>query len=208
MEDVLDVYQQPYDPRYPQVCFDEGFKQLIGQHRQPLPLSPGKPMRYDYTYFPAGGVNLFMTFEPLQGKRDVLCFNQRTKHEWALWVKHLVDDLYPDALLIHVVMDNLNTHDLSALYLFFPPEEAHRLASKLVIHYTPKHGSWLNMAEIELSILQRQCLDRRIHSRVFLETEVAAWQTTRNQSASTVIWRFTTHHARIKLKHLYPQIRP
>lgn len=206
MEDILDLYQQPYDPLYPLVCFDEGAKQLLGETRPPLPLRPGHPPRYDYAYFRAGVCNLFLAFEPMRGQRDVLCFRQRTRREWALWVKHLVDDLYPQALRIRLVLDNLNTHTLAALYLYFPPEEARRLAAKLELHYTPKHGSWLNMAEIELSVLARQCLNRRIDLIATVEAHIQAWQTRRNHAAATVQWRFTTADARIRLKHLYPNL--
>lgn len=206
MEDILDLYHQPYDPLYPLVCFDEGAKQLLGETRPPLPLRPGHPLRYDYAYFRAGVCNVFMAFEPLRGQRDVLCFRQRTRREWALWVKHLVDDLYPQALRIRLVLDNLNTHTLAALYLYFPPEEARRLAAKLELHYTPKHGSWLNMAEIELSVLARQCLNRRLDLIATVEAHVLAWQSRRNQAAATVQWRFTTPDARIRLKHLYPNL--
>lgn len=206
MEAILDLYQQPYDPLYPLVCFDEGAKQLLGETRPPLPLRPGQPIRYDYAYFRAGVCNLFLAFEPLRGQRDVLCFRQRTRREWALWVKHLVDDLYPDATRIRLVLDNLNTHTLAALYLHFPPDEARRLAAKLELHYTPKHGSWLNMAEIELSVLARQCLNHRLDLIASVQAHVLAWQTRRNHSAATVDWRFTTADARIRLKHLYPNL--
>lgn len=204
MEHILDLYQQAYDSTQPLICFDEGCKQLMGEYRQAYPTRPGRPLRYDYAYLRTGVCNLFMTFEPLRGQRDVICFRQRTKREWATWVKHVVDDLYPEAERIHVVLDNLNTHKLSALYRFFAPQEAHRLASKLQLHYTPKHGSWLNMAEIELSVLARQCLDRRLESVDQVRREVDAWQFQRNALAATVDWHFTTADARIRLKRLYP----
>lgn len=204
MEDILDLYQQVDDPDCPLVCFDEGSKQLLGESRQPYPARPGRPARYDYAYRHAGVCNLFMCFEPLRGKRDVVCYHRRTQQEWALWVKHLVDDLYPAARRIRLVMDNLNTHTLAALYLHFPPDEARRLAAKLELHYTPKHGSWLNMAEIELSVLARQCLNRRMDSLAFVQAQVTAWQAARNAAAASIDWRFTTADARIRLKHLYP----
>ena len=208
MEDILDLYQAAPDPAYPVVCFDEGAKQLLGERRQAYPARPGQPARYDYSYFRTGICNLFICFLPFSGQRDVLCFRQRTKREWAQWVKHLVDDLYPEATRIRLVLDNLNTHTLSALYLHFAPDEAHRLASKLELHYTPIHGSWLNMAEIELSVLARQCLDRRIDSLSFVQDEVAVWQRQRNAAAATIDWRFTTADACIRLKHLYPNFQP
>jgi len=204
MEAILDLYQQADDPAYPLVCFDEGCKQLLGEYRQAYPARPGRPARYDYAYFHTGVCNLFMSFEPLRGRRDVVCFRQRTQREWAQWVKHLVDDLYPEAVRIRLVVDNLNTHTLAALYHYFPPHEARRLASKLELHFTPKHGSWLNMAEIELSVLARQCLNRRLDSLALVQAEVAAWQAQRNAAAATIDWRFTTADARIRLKHLYP----
>jgi hypothetical protein len=204
MEAILDLYQQAHDPAYPLVCFDEGGKQLLMQRQQAYPARPGRPARYDYAYLRMGVCNLFMCFDPLGGQRDVLCFRQRTSREWAYWVRHLVDDLYPHAIRIRLVLDNLNTHTLAALYTHFPPDEAHRLAAKLELHFTPKHGSWLNMAEIELSVLARQCLDRRMDSLDLVQAEVAAWQSARNAAAATIDWRFTTADARIRLKHLYP----
>lgn len=208
MEAILDLYQQAHDPAYPLVCFDEGCKQLLSERRDPYPARPGRPARYDYSYSQIGVCNLFMSFDPLTGKRDVLCFQRRTKHEWAQWVKHLVDDLYPEAIRIRLVLDNLNTHTLGSLYLHFSPQEARRLASKLELHYTPKHGSWLNMAEIELSVLARQCLDRRMDSISWVQDEIATWQHQRNVSSATIDWRFTTNDARIRLKHLYPNFHP
>lgn len=208
MEAFLDLYHQAHDPAYPLVCFAEGCKQLLSERYDPYPARPGRPARYDYSYSRRGVCNLFMCFDPLTGKRDVVCFRQRTKREWAQWVKHLIDDLYPppQASRIHLVLDNLNTHTLAALYLHFSPQEARRLASKLELHYTPKHGSWLNMAEIELSVLARQCLDRRMDSISLVQHEIATWQHQRNASSATIDWRFTTEDARIRLKHLYPQL--
>lgn len=206
MEDVLDVYQRPYDPRYPQVCLDEASKQLIGETRTPVAAGPGRPAREDYEYVRNGTASLFMIFEPLAGRRHVKVSKRRTKKDFALVIKELVDDLYPLADKIVLVMDNLNTHGTPSLYEAFEPSEAKRLADKLEIHYTPKHGSWLDMAEIELGILGRQCLDRRIETIEALSEEVAAWERTRNASGAKVNWRFTTADARIKLKRLYPSI--
>ncbi len=206
MEDVLDVYKRPYDAKRPNVCLDETSKQLIGETRTPVPVSPWQPARYDYEYKRNGVANLFMMFEPLIGKRHVKVTERRTKIDWAYCVREMVDKIYPDAEQIVLVMDNLNTHNKSSLYEAFEPAEAKRIADKLEIHYTPKHGSWLDMAEIELGILARQCLSRRIDSMEKLKDEVAAWQMFRNSSEAKVNWRFTTEDARIKLKKLYPSI--
>ena len=206
MEDVLDVYKRPYDPRCPNVCLDETSKQLIGETRIPVPACPGQPARYDYEYKRNGVANLFMIFEPLVGKRHVKVTQRRTKIDWAYCVREMVDQIYPDAEQIVLVMDNLNTHNKSSLYEAFEPAEAKRIADKLEIHYTPKHGSWLDMAEIELGILARQCLSRRIDNMEQLKDEVAAWQVIRNTAEAKVNWRFTTKDARIKLKRLYPSI--
>jgi len=206
MEDVLDIYQRPYDPKRPQVCLDEASKQLIGQTRTPVPCAPGQPARVDYEYVRNGTANLFMVFEPLAGTRHVKVTQRRTKKDWACCVKELVDQMYPLAERIVLVMDNLNTHGPASLYEAFEPAEAKRIADKLEIHYTPKHGSWLDMAEIELGILSRQCLDRRIDNVAELTAEVSAWQTSRNAARTRVNWRFTTSDARIKLKRLYPSI--
>jgi hypothetical protein len=206
MEDVLEVYHRPYDPRYPQVCMDEASKQLIAETRQPRPAAPGRPARVDYEYERKGVANLFLFSEPLRGWRAVSVTERRTMIDWAHAIRELVEVHYPDAERIVLVMDNLNTHSPGSLYEAFPPAEAKRLADKLEIHYTPKHGSWLNVAEIELSVLSRQCLDRRIADRAALRAEVAAWVQTRNAAGGRVNWRFTTANARIKLKHLYPSI--
>jgi DDE superfamily endonuclease len=206
MEDVLDVYHLPADARYPTVCFDETSKQLIGEIATPLPAAPGQPVRYDYAYERRGVQNLFMFFCPLQNWRHVKVTERRTKVDWAHCMRELVDELFPDAVRIRVVQDNLNTHTPAALYAVFAPAEAKRILDRLEFHYTPKHGSWLNMAEIELSVLNRQCLDRRIPDKATLEQEVGAWERTRNASGATVNWRFTTADARIKLKRLYPSI--
>jgi len=207
MEDVLEVYQRPYDALHPTVCMDELSKQLVGEVAQPLPLEAGQPVRYDYEYVRQGVNNLFMFFEPLVGRRFIQVTEHRTKVDWAYAVRELVDVHYPEAETITLVMDNLNTHSLGALYEAFEPAEAKRIADRLEIHYTPKHGSWLNMAEIELSVLARQCLDRRIPDAALLKCSVAAWQTRRNQAQVKVDWRFTTADARIKLKRLYPSIQ-
>lgn len=214
MEDVLDVYQRPYDPKRPQVCLDEASKQLLGNTTQPLPAQPaqaGKPghvARVDYEYERHGVANLFMMCEPLVGRRHVAVRERRTAVDWASVVKALVDEQYAAAEVIVLVMDNLNTHGVWSLYEAFAPAEAKRIADKLEIHYTPKHGSWLNMAEIELSVLARQCLKERMDNRAHLQEQVAAWQDRRNSHDVKVDWRFTTADARIKLKRLYPSILP
>ena len=208
MEDVLDVYERPYDPRFPQVCFDESSTQLIGEVRTPLPAAPGEPPRQDYEYVRNGVANLFMVTEPLAGKRVVTVTDRRTAIDFAHVIRDLVDVRYPEAERIVLVMDNLNTHMPASLYKAFAPVEAKRLADKLEIHYTPKHGSWLNMAETELSVLSSQCLDRRIPDRDTLVREVGAWMHDRNVDQSTIDWRFTTADSRIKLKRLYPAILP
>ena len=206
MEDVLDVYVRPLDPKHPQVCFDESSKQQVKEVRTPLPVAPGQPARYDTEYERNGVSNLFMFFAPLLNWRHVKVTDRRTAVDWAQCMRDLVDVHFPEAERITVVQDNLNTHTPAALYAAFPPEEAKRIWDKLEFHHTPKHGSWLNMAEIELSVLSRQCLDRRIPDQETLTTEVAAWEAERNESGATVDWRFTTEDARIKLKHLYPVI--
>lgn len=204
MEDVLEVYHRPYDPQRPQVCLDETSKTLHADAREPLPLEPGKPAREDYEYLRNGTANVFLWFEPLAGKREVKVTERRTRQDWAEVVRELVDVHYPEAEKVVLVMDNLNTHTLGSLYETFPPAKARRIAQKLEIHYTPKHGSWLNMAEIELSIFVRQCLGQRIPSRAELAGEAGAWVADRNRRAAKMEWRFTTADARIKLKHLYP----
>jgi DDE superfamily endonuclease len=206
MEDVLDVYQRPEDPSRPLICLDETSRQVLADVRAPLPVGPGRPARQDPEYAREGVVNLFLVTEPLRGWRQVRVSAQRTRIDWAHCIKELVDIHYPAAARIVLVMDQLNTHSPASLYEAFPPREAKRLADKLEIHYTPKHGSWLNMAEIELSVLQRQCLDRRLGNQATLEREVGAWVAARNTSAANSDWRFTTADARIKLKRLYPVI--
>lgn len=204
MEDVLDLYHQPHYPDWPFVCFDETSKQLVAETRTARPTVPGQVARYDYEYERRGVRNLFLFLDPLAGWRHVKVTNRRTKVDWAQCMKELVDELYPNAKRIRVVLDNLNTHKPAALYEVFEPQEAKRLLDKLEFHYTPKHGSWLNMAEIEFSVLFRQCLDRRIPDAETLESEIAAWQDDRNARESAVNWRFSTDDARIKLKNLYP----
>lgn len=207
MEDVLDLYQQPYDPQCPVVCMDETSKQLVAETRMPLAAEPGQPARHDYEYERKGTADVFMFSEPLRGWRWALVTERRTRVDWAQTIKELVDVHYPTVPVIRLIMDNLNTHSVASLYEAFPPEEARRLAQKIEIHHTPKHGSWLNVAEIELKALSLQCLDRRIPDLETLGREVAAWQTDRNRTTVGVDWQFTTADARIKLKHLYPQIR-
>jgi hypothetical protein len=207
MEDVLEVYQRPYDPLRPQVCVDETSKQLTKEIRTPLPAGPGRPARVDSEYERNGTANLFMVFEALRGWRHVEVTERRTKIDFAHVIRDLVDVHYPQAETIVLVMDNLNTHKVASLYEAFPPAEARRLIEKLEIHYTPKHGSWLDMAETELGVLSRQCLDRRLPDRATLTRQVAAWEASRNAAESKVHWRFTTADARIKLKTLYPSIQ-
>ena len=199
MEDVLEVYKLPHDPKKPLVCMDESSKQQVKEVRSPIPMQAGKPERYDNEYERNGVSAIFMFFAPLDGWRHVEITDRRTAEDWALQIKRLVDEYYPEAEAIRLVMDNLNTHTPASLYKVFEPEEARRIASKLEIHYTPKHGSWLNMAEIELSILSRQCLNRRIPDQETLKAEVAAWETTRNQVQAKMDWRFTIEDARVKL---------
>jgi hypothetical protein len=207
MEDVLDVYCLPYDPAWPVVCMDETNKQLVREVRQALPAEPGRPQRYDVEYERQGVANIFLFTEPLAGWRCVSVTEQRTRSDWAERIRCLLDVEYPDAAGVRLIMDNLNTHSMASLYEAFEPAEARRLAKRLDIHHTPKHGSWLNIAEIELSVLGRQCLDRRIGDMGTLEHECSAWDTERNQHQKGVDWQFTTADARIKLKRLYPQIK-
>ena len=207
MEDTLEVYQRPYDPEYPQVCLDETSKQLIAELRRPILAQPGQPLREDYEYQREGTVNLFMLSEPLNGFRKVFITDRRTKLDFAHVIRALVDVSYPKAKKIVLVMDNLNTHKAASLYEVFPPEEARRILERLEIHHTPKHGSWLNMAEIELAVLNRQCLNRRIPDKQTICSEVFAWEAKRNTECSKIDWRFKTVDARLKLKRLYPSIQ-
>lgn len=206
MEDVLALYHEPYDPRFPMICFDESNKQLIKETRRPLPAKPGQLRRCDYEYERNGTRNLFLFFEPLTGWRHVKVTQRRTKRDWAHCMKQLVDEFYPEAKRIRVVLDNLNTHMPAALYETFEAAEARRLVEKIEFHYTPKHGSWLNMAEIEFSVLTRQCLDRRIPDAEPLRQEIAAWERARNTCGASTKWQFTTDDARTKLAQLYPLI--
>ena len=204
MEDTLEVYHRPYASTHVLVCIDETSKQQVKETRAPLPGQAGKPRRYDYEYERNGVSNLFMLFAPLEGWRHVKVTDRRTNVDFAHCLKDLVDRHFPQAQKIVLMSDNLNTHKPAALYEAFSPQEARRIIEKIEWHHTPKHGSWLNMAEIELSVLQRQCLDRRIPDQERLTREVAAWEHKRNQDAEQVNWRFTTEDARIKLKKLYP----
>jgi hypothetical protein len=204
MEDVLDLYAEPHDPRYPVVCFDEKLYQLVSEVREPLPVGPGQPARYDYEYRREGTCNLFMCFEPLQGWRHVQVTDRRTAQDFACCMRELVDVHFPQATVLSVVLDNLNTHTPAALYATFPPGEARRVLRKLDFHYTPKHGSWLNMAEIELAAVSTQCLNRRLGDQETVRRAMAAWESRRNAAKATVDWHFTTAKARRKLKHIYP----
>lgn len=206
MEDVLEVYHRPYDPKRPVVCMDQTLTQLIGETRIPLPPRPGTVECYDYEYVRNGVAHLFLASEPLVGWRHVTVTEQRCRGDWARFIQFLADGRYRDAEQIVLVMDQLNTHSPASLYEAFPPAEAKRLADRLEIHYTPKHGSWLNMAEIECSALARQCLCRRIAQRDTLEQQIAQWQHQRNSAGAAIDWRFTTGNARIKLRRLYPSI--
>jgi hypothetical protein len=206
MEDVLDIYRRPYDRAHPVVCMDEVPRQLIGEAREPLPAQTGRPERYDYHYKRRGVINLFMFFEPLARWRTVMVRERRTKTDWAQCLKRLLTTRYAEAEKIILVMDNLNTHNLSSFYESFDPPAARKLAQRLDIHYTPKHGSWLNMAEIENAAMAGQCLARRIPTKQEMREETHAWAERRNQEKASVSWQFQTDDARTKLKHLYPII--
>jgi hypothetical protein len=206
MEDVLEVYKRPYDPRRPVVCLDETSKQLIGETRTPVPAAPGQVAHYDCEYVRNGVANLFMIFEPLAGQRDVEVTERRTMKDYAERLRKLSDETYPDAEVIVLVQDNLNTHSPASLYEAFPPAEAQRLTARFEWHYTPKHGSWLDIAEIELGILSRQCLSQRIDNIEKLREQTAAWEKNRDGAQVKVNWQFTTADARTKLKSLYPSI--
>ena len=206
MEDILDVYRRPYDPIFPVICMDEKPYQLLGDVRQPIALKPGKPTREDNEYKRNGTCSIFMFTEPLVGWRHTNARFKRTKIDWAHEIKELLTVHYPDAPKICLVMDNLNTHSISSLYDAFPPQEARELAKRIEIHYTPKHGSWLNIAEIELSFLSRQCLNRRIDLLDVLNANMKAWAKNRNEEQKSVDWQFTTDDARVKLMRLYPVI--
>jgi hypothetical protein len=208
MEDVLAVYRRPTDPRRPLVCLDEASKQLIGEIRVPLPARPGEASRYDCEYVRNGTANVFLAFEPLGGWRHAEVTHSRTRRDWAWFVKNLLDGRYRNAERVVLVMDQLNTHATASLYETFEPPEARRLAERLEIHYTPKHGSWLNMAEIELGVMTRQCIGHRTPDCGLLAAQVRAWTAARNRRRRRVDWRFTTSDARVKLKRLYPSIEP
>ena len=206
MEDVLETYHKPRDPERPLVCLDETSKQLVMETRKPIPAKPGQPARYDYEYERNGVANLFMIFAPLEGIRHVEVTDHHTAVDYAQILKFVSDTLFPDRVKIVLVQDNLNTHTRASLYSAFLPEEALRLANRFEWHYTPKHGSWLDMAESELAVLTNQCLDRRTPDKASLKREVAAWQTHRNKHHAKADWQFTTKDARVKLKRLYPQM--
>jgi hypothetical protein len=207
MEDVLDVYERPYDAKRPVVCVDETSKELRDTPRGSLPQAPGQPERRDYEYARHGVCNLFMAVEPLRGQRTVRVTDRRTAHDFAEQLRVLAEETYPDADVVVLVTDNLNTHTPACLYERFEPAQARRIASRLEWHYTPEHGSWLNIAECELSVLTRQCLNRRIPDKAALTREAAAWETMRNAARVTVDWQFTTSDARIKLRRLYPVLK-
>lgn len=207
MEDVLEVYHESYDANCPVICMDEKPFQLLDEVRKPIPMKPTKPLREDSEYERNGTCSIFIFTEPLAGWRHVEVRNQRTRIDWAEQVRELLEVHYPDAPKIKLVMDNLNTHSIASFYQAFEPETARRLAKRLEIHYTPKHGSWLNIAEIELSVMTRQCLGHRFPSIAELSKELSAWEQTRNESQKGVDWQFTTSDARIKLKRLYPQFK-
>jgi len=206
MEQVLDVYKRPYNKARPVICMDESPKQLIKETRQPVPMSPGFEKKYDYEYARCGVCNVFMVNEPLAGKRYVKVTDQKTKNDWAILIREIADNLYDDAEIITLVMDNLATHTAAALYETFEPVEAKRIWDRFEFVYTPKHGSWLNMAEIELNVLTKQCLSRRIDNKKTIMNEVNAWQNHRNNKDAKINWQFTTKDARIKLNRLYPSI--
>lgn len=206
MEDVLDVYERPYDEERPMVCMDEKPYQLLGEAKEPLPMRPGDDKKLDSEYVRHGTCSIFVFTEPLAGRRHVSVREHRTAEDWAEEIKYLSDEMYPDAEKIVLVMDNLNTHKPASLYKRYPPAEARRIIKRLEIHYTPKHGSWLNMAEIELNVMTRQCLERRIDNIEVLRHELMAWECSRNNSKDKIIWQFRTADARVKLVSLYPVI--
>jgi len=207
METVLDVYQRPYDPDFPVICMDETSKQLVGETRQPLPPRPGEPERYDYEYERHGTANIFMFTEPLGGWRHVSVTERHTQRDWALQVRELLNVHYPAAKRVTLVSDNLNVHDYASLYAAFPPAQARSLMARLEMIHTPKHGSWLNIAELELNVLSRQCFCQMIGDPAVLRDQVAAWESQRNAQQKGVDWQFTTADARVKLKRLYPNIQ-
>ena len=204
MEDILDLYAKPYQPAFPVICFDEVPYQMVSETRLPLPMQSGIPQRYDFEYKREGTCNLFMFLQPLVGWRHVKVTDRRTKQDFAFCMQDLAEIHFPEAEKIRVVLDNLNTHTPAAFYETFPPEQARRLTKKLEFHYTPEHSSWLNMAEVEISVLTEQCLDRRLGSQEIVAREVGAWEAERNNIKATIDWRFTIPNARNKLKRLYP----
>ena len=204
MEDILDLYAEPFDPAYPVICFDEVPYQMVSETRLPLPVQNGKPMRYDFEYRREGTCNLFMFLQPLAGWRRVKVTERRTKQDFSGCMYDLVEVHFPEAEKIRVVVDNLNTHSPAAFYETFPAEQARHLARKLEFHYTPEHSSWLNMAEVEISVLTKQCLDRRLGAQEIVTKEVGAWEAERNAARATIDWRFTIPNARDKLRKLYP----
>lgn len=206
MEDVLDVYQRSYDPAIPVICMDEKPYQLLGEIRDPIPARPGSVEKFDSEYEKHGTCSIFLFTEPLGGWRHVFAREHRKKTDWAIEIRKLLAEYYPDAEKICLVTDNLNTHNISSLYEAFPADEARALAKRLEIHYTPKHGSWLNIAEIELSALTKQCLSRRVNALGILNEQLFFWETARNDKQKGVDWQFTTEDARVKLRHLYPKI--
>ncbi len=207
MEEILDLYHMPFDPLRPMICMDEASKQMVIETRPGFPMRPGSPKRMDYEYRRCGTASIFMMYEPFAGRRHVRVRSRRTRKDFAKVVRELCDELYPEAEKIVLVMDNLNTHEIASLYEAFPPDEACRLARRLEIHYTPKHGSWLNMAEIELGVLARQCTNDYFETQELLAERIEPWERRRNEDKAGVNWRFTTDDARIKLKSLYPKIR-
>ena len=206
MEDVITIYELPYDPDYPVLCMDETCKQLIGDVHEPIACAPGRPARVDHEYVRNGVAEVFLEVEPLTGKRHVEATEHRTKKDWAWWIKGMLDERYPNTIQVRLILDNLNTHCLASLYEAFPPQEARRLAERIDIHYTPKHGSWLNMAEIELSALNGQCLDRRISDLLTMQSQIVVWENDRNNRQSRIHWHFSTINAREKLQHIYPKL--
>ena len=207
MEDVLELYRKPYDPKYPVLCMDEASKQLIAETRVPLPAEEGQPVRYDHEYERKGVCSQILFVEPLRGWRKVFVRERRTMIDWALCLREILDVYYPDVLKVRLVLDNLNTHTGTSLYEAFPPAEARRLLERVEFHYTPKHGSWLNMAEIEIGVMTGQCLGRRIDSQQLVAEEVAAWEQRRNEEEAKIKWSFTVSDARVKLTKIYPSIR-
>lgn len=206
MEDVLEVYARPYDPNFPVLCMDESSMQLIGEVHEPIPAAPGHPVLVDDEYVRNGVASIFIEVEPLGGKRKVKITERRTQIDWALFIKEMLEERYADAERVVLVMDNLNTHNIASLYSAFPPKKARSLANRLEIHYTPKHGSWLNIAEIELNVLKRQCLSVRIDCIEKMREKVMLWNNDRNNRQTKVDWQFKTNDARIKLKRLYPKL--